>query len=260
MSKRGRLEAYYYFATAQTVSATNGSGGPSVCTVAAGEYTPTSLCTAFQTALNAGRPSGWTVTPSFGESGTGAVVLDCTTTFSLTWTSTTLAAALGFSSNAIVSSSGETSTFPVPGLWLPDCPMTTRFGPLDPGRYISDMRQLVAPDGSAVATLVSNSRRELPDLAWPGVSRARTRVVAETGVIQSFESWWCLTQLARDTANFTAFSFLLPGSKVDLYWDAGATDVHTYWPLGLVEDPCELLAQGWNGRWRVALPRLIEVT
>jgi hypothetical protein len=104
----GRIEARCTVPTGGlTVSATNSGGGPTDCTVAAGNYYPTaagsvsSIITALQTALNTSRApasGSWTVTLS--ES-TGLISIGCTgssaiPSFSIDWSSTSLRDYLGF--------------------------------------------------------------------------------------------------------------------------------------------------------------------
>jgi hypothetical protein len=81
----GRIEARLTVSTGGlTVSATNSGGGPTDCTVAAGNYYPTEFIAAFQAALNASRApalGSWSVSIS---STTGLVTIDCTSGETLT--------------------------------------------------------------------------------------------------------------------------------------------------------------------------------
>jgi hypothetical protein len=93
----GRIEARCTVPTGGlTVSASNQGGGPTDCTVAAGNLYPTALCAALQTALNTSRaPSAgsWSVSLSSTD---GRITIACDEAASIVWTSTALRDVLGF--------------------------------------------------------------------------------------------------------------------------------------------------------------------
>ena len=98
---RGRVEARITVPTGGwSVSLTiTAIGGPYTVTIPAGNIFPTDLLSSFQTQLDAatGGDGAFTVSASWGESGTGFVTIaHATQTFTLTWTSTDLRDVLGF--------------------------------------------------------------------------------------------------------------------------------------------------------------------
>lgn len=249
---RGRLEGILALTSSWTCSATNGSGGPSTCTIAAGSYTVTELCTALQTALNAGRPSGWTVTRSFGESGTGLVTINCSSTpWAITWTTTELGQQVG---HTVIGSRSASlaSTAAVVGLWLPDCPYWSPFDQGDTGAVISDQRQVVSPTGE-VKTLYGNQYTMLRGLKWDAVTKARARSYNAATTLTAFEQWWQYTQLGE---GYTAFT---PGSAVAFYPTADADTYTSYKLMDLASFEPPQTAPGWTGLYRVELPRMIKV-
>ena len=142
---RGRLEGLLTIPTGGwTLSATNGTGGPSTVTVPAGSYTTTTYCTELQSQLNTSRPSGWTVTPSFGERGTGLVTINCSSTnWSITWTSTELGSIIGHTT--ITARASSLAGGICPGVWMPDCAYWSPYSKGDYGHFVTDMRQMVSP-------------------------------------------------------------------------------------------------------------------
>ncbi len=253
MSKGGRLEAQMTVPVGGwAVSATNAAGGPTVVTVPAGSYYGSDLLTTFAAQLNASRPPGWTVTASLGEGGTGLVTINCSSTpWSITWTSTDLRNALGFTGNIVAVSSSQVGTSSLDGVWIPDCPMArrdTQYG----NDIVSDRRDSISPDGS-VFTLVGNTHLRHPPITWSHVSRARAQLPDRN----SWYQWVVRTQLAASV------SYFAPGSQFNLYIDADANTLSNLSPLkapGLVDTKgMEPSVAGWDGRWRITTPDLILV-
>ena len=240
------------FTSAWTCSATNGSGGPSTCTIAAGSYTVTELCTALQTALNAGRPSGWTVTRSFGESGTGLVTINCSSTpWAITWTTAELGQQVG---HTVIGSRSASlaSTDAVVGLWLPDCPYWSPFDQGDTGATVTDLRQVISPTG-VVKTLYGNQYRMLGGLKWEAVTRERARTYNEAATLNAFESWWTYTQLGSGYSGFSA------GSPIAFYPTADSDSYTSYKLVDLTTFAPPQTSPGWTGLYRIELPRMIKV-
>lgn len=248
---RGRLEGEITLTASWTFSATNGSGGPSVCTVAAGTYSVTSYAAAVQTALNAGRPANWTVTCSFGESGTGLVTINCTSTpWVITWTTAEAGQQLGHTD--IGSRSSSLAGGVVPGLWMPDCAYWSPYDKNDPGHYVTDMRQTVSPLGH-VKTLYGNRMIVLEGLRWEAVSKARVKTYNIGASYQPFESWWSSVHLGETYAAFT------PGSKVYFFPDADVASSISYRLVDLGSFKPPQTVSGYAGLFRVELPRMIKV-
>lgn len=252
MSKGGRLEAQMTVPVGGwAVSATNAGGGPTVVTVPAGSYYGSDLLTTFAAQLNASRPPGWTVTASLGEGGTGLVTINCSSTpWSITWTSTDLRNALGFTGNIVAVSASQVGTSSLDGVWIPDCAMARRdtsYG-LD---VRSDRRDSVSPTGS-VYTLVGNTHFRHPPLTWSHVSRSRAQ---PTGGRNNWFQFVYRTQLGT-------VSYFAPGAMVNIYTDADASTLLAASPAkmpGLADSVgMEPSVAGWDGRWRITTPELIQ--
>lgn len=248
---RGRLEGWFTVPSGGwTLSATNGTGGPSTVTIAAGTYTTTSYAANLQTQLNTSRPSGWTVTPSFGESGTGLVTINCSSTnWAISWTSTELGSLIGHSN--ITSRASSLAGGICPAVWMPDCAYWTPYDIGDFGHYVTDVRQTVSPNGY-VKTLYGNKMRVLNGVKWPAVINSRVKVFNIGSAYQPFEEFWRTVMLGEVYTSLTA------GSPIAFYFNADSSNTSTYRfaDLGTFAPP--QLVDGWAGRYRVELPRLIE--
>lgn len=248
----GRVEARYTLTSAWTGTATTSLGGPSTWTVAAGTYYGTTLRAAFQAALRAARtPATWLVTCDDGEGGTGRVSIAQGTagTWSIAWTSTDLRDALGFTGNITSVSTTQTSTNAMKGVWLPDSPLVLPTDD-DAGFTHSDLRQSISPTGD-VYSVVSNLRREWANgCSWSHVSKERF-----IGSAAYPMSW---RQFVRDTQLGT-LGYFPAASRVALYSNAtNSTLVGYYNMIGVDKNAGDQAVQGWAGRWRVAVPRLIN--
>lgn len=246
---RGRLEGTITVPSGWTFSATNGTGGPSTVTVPATSYSVTAYCTALQTALNTDRPSGWTVTPSFGESGTGLVTINCSSTnWAITWTTAEIGSQIGHTN--ITARASSLAGGIVPGVWMPDCAYWSPYDVGDQGHYVSDMRQMVSPLGH-VKTLYGNKMRVLAGLKWEAVSKDRVKLYNIGASYQPFESWWLATQLGESYVAFT------PGSVVYFFPSADSATSTTYKILDMQTFAPQTLVNGWAGRFRVEIPRMV---
>lgn len=251
MSKFGRIEAKVTVpAGGWSVAATNGGGGPTTVTISAGDAYPSDLLSTFETQLNASRPSGWTVTKGFGEGGTGKVSIACSTTFSITWSSTTLRDVLGFTANISSASSTQTGTSAMKGVWLPDCPLMAE-DDATVGAYQTDQRTSISPSG-AVYTVAGNSYRRLRGLSWSHVSKDRARSTSSAPM--PFEQFWYEAQCGGHSA-FAA------GARMALYSDADTPTLLGYYHgAGRADTDMDPSVRGWAGRWSIAFPDLIYQT
>ena len=249
---RGRLEGLITVPTGGwTLSATNGTGGPSTVTIAAGSYTTTSYCSYLQTQLNASRPAGWTVTPSFGESGTGLVTINCSSVnWSVTWTSTELGSLIGHGN--ITARASALSGGICPAVWMPDCAYWSPYGKGDHGHYVTDMRQTISPNG-AVKTLFGNEMRVLPGLKWEAVQKARVKSFDIGAAFQPFEEFWRTVVLGK------YYAALPVGSTIAFFPDADVATSTDYRIVDLATFAPPQTVSGYAGLYRVELPRLIEV-
>ena len=242
--KGGRFEAQIVVPVGGwAVAATNGLGGPSTVTVAAGSYYLSDLMLEFQTQLNASRPNGWTVTGSFGEAGTGKVTIDDATHYnmSITWTSTDLRDVLGFSGNIVAASSAQTGAAHARGLWIPATPKVTPYGDLVFDRF-TDLRQTVGPNGG-VNTMQGTSFNGLDEISWPMVSNARA---VGTTTVGSFQYFWALLMTGL-------YSYVTAGSAVTYYWDADSGSNSIVYLVMAADSKLSQVVQGWTGLYPVRL-------
>lgn len=247
----GRVEARYTLTSAWTGTATTSLGGPTAWSIAAGTYYGTELLAAFQASLRAARtPATWLVTCANTEGGTGLVSIAQGTagTWSIAFTSTDLRDALGFTANISAVSTTQTSTNAMQGVWLPDSPLVLPTDD-DVGILVSDMRQSVSPSG-AVYSLVSNTRREWTNCMWTHVSKSRVHSTVSTTM-----SW---RQFVSDT-QLGGKSYFPAGARLAIYSNATTNTLLGYYnAVGLVGGQTEQAIQGWAGRWRVSIPRLVN--
>lgn len=228
----------------------DGLVGTSVRTIAAGAYWPGELVDAFKVQLDAGEIAlggvgTFTLTESWGESGTGLLTVDhAGTDFAITWGSTDLRNALGFTTD-IASGDVYTTAVQADGVWLPGAIMAApRYR--DNGHIEHDRTLTVSPRGH-VNALGYESRQRTGRILWSHVEAKRAIESQEVTVGQSFECWW------RDTHGGRV-SYFGRAPLVRLYWDAGAG---TYVEIRLIEpahtfNP-ERVVPDWIGYWPVAI-------
>lgn len=204
---------------------TDGDGTHAARVVAAGTYSPTTLLAAFIAELNAASANAYTGSLDTGEDGTGCATFtnaDADVT-DLTWTSTDLRDALGFSGDLPVGGTELgprtfTGLYGVKGLWLPGCPTSGAYGAQDPGHTEGGVAQTVSPLG-VTKTWVGPSRVRQPGLKWSHVVAARARQSAESGAPRSWE------RFCRETLR-GALSYFHAGGTVRVIWDT--TDSATF--------------------------------
>lgn len=253
---RGRLEAEITVPTggwdfSLTVTAI---GGPTTGTVAAGSYHHSDFLAAVDTALEAvfGGDGAWTVTSSAGESGTGLVTIaHATETFTLSWTDTDLRDALGFAGTLTPAALTFTGTKVAQQLWLPNAEGAFAYGNGDEGHTETDASTTESPRGD-VKRLVYNTRQVLPSALWSNVPVAYARISGESVSNSSFEQWWRNTQGGE-------LSYFEPCSSVRLYWDAGVASYKTYRLPVMTSTQMGRVDDGWNGLYRIEIPRLVRV-
>lgn len=229
MSKHGRIEAQLTANAVLNATITTtggGGGGPTtvVALAASASAFMTDLCAAFEAALNAAAIGTWTVVPSFGENGTGQVTIHCSTaaTWTLTWDSPSFRNLLGFTGNIAGVAVAQTGARHAQSVWLPACPVHTRFGPNDPGAARSNTQYLVGPRGH-VSTLTGQRRRR-NTLRWSHVPRARARITGETIVGESYEQWW-------EDCHLGEIEDCITGAKIRYVWDADVDGTYTEYKI-----------------------------
>ncbi len=209
MAFGGRIEAIIAVPAGVTVSATNGTGGPSTVTLTAGNYTATALVAHFVARLNADRPSGWTGSVSTGSAGTGYVSIAGTGTWSISWTSTTLRDALGFTANITAVTGTRTGTICARGLWMPDAVMQLD-GDAARAPIVSDLRTTEGPTGNVYA-MAGNTKYRHSNIRWSHVPRARVHETVAQYAGNTFETWMRQTQFG------SIVPWIGPGAGFEIY-------------------------------------------
>jgi hypothetical protein len=218
MSYGGRLEAFGTVPSGTQVSVTNDAGAASFA-LTAGTHTPTSLlahliarCTAVLPPLS----GSWSGSLSTGASGTGLVTLNCTGTWSMTFTTAELGTMLGFVGDIASRSSAATGTQNARGLWLPKVPMTIAGHPSRAPK-VTDARSTVGPTGRSV-TLKGTSKYRHREIKWTHITNAQTYEGAATTTYASLQQW------VDDTQFGDGHSWFRPGSPFQVYWSNSGTD------------------------------------
>ena len=222
-------------------------------TVTAGTYTWATFLAELVTQLGAAASNTYTVTVDDGDGGTGRTTITAVAPndFSLTWTDTDLRDLLGYTATV---TGGQVYVSPshVKGMWLPDCAhvCSVSFGDeID----VSDRTTLLTPDATNASYLAYNRVRELVDLRYQHITRAKARIVAETYANQSFGTFW------RDVIDGDQSYFRI--GKVRIFPDAD-TDAtsYQYWiGDGLSAYRPANIREGWQGLWTITIPRLVRV-
>jgi hypothetical protein len=249
MTYGGFLEARLTLSAAATFSWT-GPSGSSTITVAAGNYYPSALCSTIQTQL-AAIGETHTVSLDTAEGGTGRVTI-AGGTFSITWTTTALRDALGFTANlsSVTTATGAQSAR---GVWLPGVRNRfSRYGHIaataEKGELVTDFRATVSPTGYVHGTYSTKHRRHR-GIRWEGVPNNRAKQHHETIVDESFEAFALDCMTGR-------FSLIPVSPYVRLTWQPNVTTVgKLLWPSTF---SLETLVRGWTGRYVVDLPELVE--
>jgi hypothetical protein len=256
-AKKGQLQAQMTAdAVWQVEVSTDDIGGtaPLDVTTSGGTYYITELMAALESVLDAIDPAvGWTVTGSFGESGTGLVTIGCDdTNWSILWVDANLRDALGFAGASVAAASGSVAgTKQAKGLWMPTCPKLTKHGDGDAGDPMTDLLYTYAPTGEVMTIGGSASKTILP-VSWSHVDRAKVRTAAETTGNASWQTFWSDCHLG-------GLAYCDVGAPVRLIWDADVPG--TYGTYKIVDKPNAdevTVVDRWNGLYRVEL-NLIKV-
>ena len=250
----GRLEAQITVPVGGWSVSVNDGGGADVATMTAGTYYVTEFLAELKARMDAATGKTFTITCASGEAGTGKVTISINVgTFTLTWTSTDLRNALGFTGTLTPGAASFTSTNGAQAMWLPDCPYSGQmFDHQLVGHRVSDYRQSVSPTGE-VYTLIGNHYRQHKSVRWTHVGRDRAIDGANSAVI-SWQQWVRQCQWG-DLSYFTV------GAPVRFYSDA--TNSTLLGAYNLVLNPSLELPKSldqWTQLWAVEIPRLIEDT
>jgi hypothetical protein len=251
------------------VSATNSGGGPTTCTVAAGNYYLSAaggvsgLLDALETVLNASRPpsaGAWTVSLS---TTTGLVTVNCTGTWSLSWTNTTLRDVLGFEANIVSATTARTGTKQARGLWFPNCPLYMDTADPYEAPPTSDRRTTESPVGGT-SSLIGVIKYVNEGLVYSHVPRER---VWESRALYSYASWeW----FAKECLMAQGVSWFPSTSRFQFYWsDAGVDTLVggsfnsgagvSGWSIKNIDRvrPKQSIA-GWTGLFRIEIGEIVS--
>jgi hypothetical protein len=264
MQFQGRVEARVFVPSGVSVDATNASGGPSTCPIAAGAYFMSELVAALQSSLNAGRPSGWTVALSAsGTSATGLVSITCSGSWSIDCTDAgDLAEILGFASDTISGSGTVAATSQCDGLWFPNSPLILD-GDAREMPILSQRRDTVGPSGSTIA-FTGPVMYQHENLRWSSVPLDRYREQAAATPRASWERWVKVTQLKQG-----GYTWFAPGSPFQIYdhtgqlvgsdGNDGAGPVYGWTAPDLSRVRGKRVSEeGWTGLWQIDIPRLVS--
>ncbi len=264
MSNGGRAEGLITVPTggwSLTVGYTGGAGSTVVNLAAGATYYPLTLVAAIQAAFTAIVGQNLTITIDDGEGGSGRVTIwNAGATFSVTFTSTGLRDAIGFTGNIASGTAAQTGAQSARPIWIPgivkasmygDLAFTSTAGQSGRGSLVTDLTHTVGPTG-VVHSVKTVGYREHRGVRWMGVAQARALRQFETIVGQSFESF------ALDVGYGEVSTYVPLGTYVRFYPDA---DVDGTFAVGRLlwseEFNLEQLVQLWLGRWNVALPVLV---
>lgn len=257
MAFGGRIEAFIAVPSGVAISATNGAGGPSTVNITAGNYTATSLVAHVVARLNADRPTGWTGSVSTGANGTGFISIAGTGTWSISWTSTILRTALGFTANITAVTGTQTGTICAQGLWMPDAPMQLDG---DPARapIVSDLRTTESPTG-AVYAMAGNTKYRHTNIRWSHVPRARVHAVVAQYNGNVFETWMRQTQFGG------VMPWIGPGAGFEIY-DHNETKLGSdygvvSWKISPAVTSIEPRRSGgsdWVGLYEINFPKIVS--
>lgn len=259
----GKLEGEITVPSGWTVTFDEGGGGV-VITMPPGTYyhstagsTASDFAAEFQGQLNASAlQSAYTVTVAAGENGTGKYTITSdgdngVTTVAITWTQTDFRDVIGFTGDK----SGlltYTGTNQARSLWLPDyIYQDLNGGGAWKGWHQASFAASASPSGH-VRMFMGPRRREMA-LSWPTTARAKTWIVNESTVNESFEKF--LLDALYGEATWAA-----PAGPIRFYPDAdtdGTSGVYKVIPPNPWK-PAQR-ADGWAGLWTIDLPRMIQV-
>ncbi len=262
MATNGKLESLITVdagASGYSMSLTDDSGGPTVVSLPAGDYYPSSdgsggsdLMEALESAANAAMGETWSFAADTSENGTGRCTISCTgTVCTVAFSGTNLRDLLGFDGDA----SGDTSytgAKQIQALWLASYGWQKKNGKAGGSKRVSDQQSRTNSSGY-VFTVQGRDYKEARIL-WPMELRSKCWTEDESLGNESFETF--LYNCIWGKADWAS-----PTGPIRFYPDADDdTTYGTFKALGLdTWDPVELVEHFSGGRWAIELPKLIEV-
>lgn len=199
----------------------------------------------------------YTVTVDATESGTGKYTISATgggvSAFAITWTDTDQRDLLGFSQGNLSSALTYTADDQARALWFPNFPvLTLNHSDTWRGWDESDLHDLESPAGDVYN--VSGERKEVIGFEWQMTSAARTWIVDESTVNESFQRFW------RDCI-YGGGPGCTAGGAVRWHEDADTDATYgTYKVVGAREFKPGSAQEGWTGRFNIALSRCVRVS
>lgn len=246
---RGRLEGRYTVPTGGWAT-TVGAG---TATITAGTYYAQTLLTEVGTRFATAGGTTCTATASLGEAGTGLVTITFGVAKAITWVNTDIRDILGFAANS-GAATVHTGTKQMRGVWLPDCAYKApnAVSATWRGHRESDFRAAENAAGYVFAHM--GQEKEVTELSWHAVTRARIWIANETTANASLE------RFVRDSLWGVAVGGTA-GGPMRFYPDAANDAVYaTYSCPDMAAFRPEPTFDGWaGGPWRVVFPRLVVV-
>jgi hypothetical protein len=260
MSRGGWLEARLTLTSSLTFQVRdNTMGAPATVTIAAGSYYPAQLVAEMQTQTNLVSGGSWDfrlmLDPAiYSAAERGRVRIGCSDDIvALTWTSTTLRDAVGWTANITTTVAEADGAQVARGVWTPGIENRfSRYGHIsataEKGELVTDFRATVSPTGYVHGTYSTKHRRHR-GIRWDGVPNNRAKQHHETVVNESFEAFALDCMTAR-------FALIPVSPYVRLTWQTSVTTVgKLLWPSTF---SLETLVRGWTGRYVVELPEFVE--
>lgn len=194
----------------------------------------------------------YTVSIAAGEGGTGKYTISATGggNISITWTSTALRDLLGFTGN-LSGAASYTGTNHAQALWLPTCPVETRYGLSSDGLKLRDGSVALAPDGTYKAIVYASHTRN--EYVYPWIRAARCIQAEESTTNESFERFWHHV-IAGDGAWAEA--------GAELRWYKDAADDATFKTFNVTDVSRPMYDRALDefaGLWKVTLPVVLDV-
>lgn len=238
-----------------SISVTEDPAATSSVTVAAGSYwltSTTSLVTALVTALNANGTLSGTYAATVDDTSataTGKVTISVTgvTTFAITWTSTSLRNALGWTGNTSAAAS-VTSQSSSPYIYLPNVVRTNTMAPDGyKGQPVTDGTVTVSPSGTSKG--ITYATRYVDNLEFRfllGSKTWRTWEVVTNESLQSFYEttigYGCPLRYHKDRSDDTTYVSYrslavgsMSASAAIAGWTGNAASLWHYGPTSVVE-------------------------
>lgn len=248
-AKRGCLMAQITAEADWIVTVQSAGGGPDPITLLSSGATAylTETFATFVTQAGIVTGATWTVTGSFGESGTGLVTIDCDDPgFYVTWDNTNVREAYGFTADFSNVMTAQTGSKQAKTVFLPDCPKKTKHGDGDGGDEIDGLLYTYAPDGTTL-TISDSASKVVNRVSWSHLTRAKSRISGET---VSNTSW---QQFRRD-CHRGDLAYVSTGAPVRLIWDADTPGTYTtYKIVDKAADEMAPAIEFWNGLYRLEL-------